>query len=301
MSLATLAQAIAVGLLDGAFYAFLALSFTLVLGLTRALNLAHGDLVLLGGYLGYSAGRALGWHPVVLAPLAGLLLVPVGLVWRALLHRLREPVELSSLVLTFGLSLLLQNGMLALWSADYRLIAADPAGPVALGIAPARIRAAAVGISAIALLQLLLTRTRWGAAIRATGRDPETAQLMGVNTDRVGIATFAVAAALAGVGGVLFAGFHYLHPAAGIDLTLLSITLAILGGIGGGGIGGGGIGGGGVGRLPGLLAGGLGIGLAGSLTITVAGPRWRELVVAGFLLGVLVTRGGGLGAPRGAR
>ena len=148
------------------------------------------------------------------------------------------------------------------------------------------VTAAAVGVSAIALLQLLLIRTRWGAAIRATSRDPETAQLMGVNTDRVGVAAFAVAAALAGVGGVLFAGFHYLHPAAGADLTLLSITLAILGGIG---------------RLPGLLVGGLGIGLAESLTIAAAGPRWRELVVVGTLFAVLVARGGGLGAPRAER
>lgn len=286
MSLPTLAQAVAVGLLDGVFYAFLALAFAIVLGLTRALNLAHGDLVVLGGYLGYTAGRAFGWPPAVLALLAGLLLVPVGLVWRLLLRRLREPVELSSLVLTFGLSLLLQNGMLALWSADYRLIAVDAAAPVALGIAPGRVTAAAAGLCAIAVLQILLTRTRWGTAVRATSRDPETAQLMGVNTDRVGVAAFSVAAALAGVGGVLFAGFHYLHPAAGTDLTLLSVTLAILGGIG---------------RLGGLLVGGLGIGLAESLTIAVAGPRWRELVVAGTLLGVLVARGGGLGAPRGER
>src|SRR5262249_54808737 len=201
--------------------------------LTRALNLAHGEWVLLGGYLGYTAGRLSGWPPLLLAPLAAAALVPVGLAWRALLRRVREPVELNSMALTFGLSLLLQNAMLATWSADYRIVATAGEGGAAtgiLGLGAPRTIAAGVALVTLVGLQLLLDRTRWGTALRATARDAETAALLGVNTDRVGAVSFAAAAALAGAGGVLFAGFHYLHPGAGAELTLLAITLAILGG-----------------------------------------------------------------------
>src|SRR5262249_11707592 len=158
-------------------------------------------------------------------------LLPVGLVWRALLVRVREPVELNSLVLTFGLSLTVQNGLQAIWSADYRLIplGADVDGAV-LGLAPARAAGAVVSVVILGGLQLVLTRTRLGAALRATSRDAEAAALLGVNVDRVGWVSFAVAAAIAGGSGVLFAALHYLQPAAGVELTLLAITLAIWGG-----------------------------------------------------------------------
>jgi len=286
VSLTTLGHAIVTGLASGVVYAFLALPFAIILALTRALNLAHGELVVLGGYVAYAAGRAWGLPPVLLVPLAAVALVPVGLVWRALLARPREPVELNSLVLTFGLSLLLQNAALATWSADYRLIAGGtgaPAAALAFGLSRERAAAATLGLGVFLVLQLVLTRTRWGVALRATSRDAETAALMGVNTDRVSGASFVVAAALAGAGGASFATFHYLHPAAGVELTLLAITLAILGGIG---------------RLPGLLIGGLGVGLIESLTLAWAGPRWRELVVVAALLGALLVRARGLGARR---
>jgi branched-chain amino acid transport system permease protein len=281
MSWTTVGQAILAGLANGAFYAFLALSFTVIFALTRALNLAHGELVLLGGYLGYAAARAFGLPTVLLVPLAAIALVPLGLLWHLLLSRVREPVELNSLVLTFGLSLVLQQGMLSAWSADYRLIPGDAVEPLALGLSRGRAAAAVLALVAIAGLQLLLSRTRLGAALRATSGDAETAALLGVNIDRVAVASFAVAAAIAGAGGVLFGLVHYLHPAAGVELTLLAITLAIFGRTLG-------TAGSRVGPLGGLLLGGLLLGLAESLTVTWAGPRWRELVAAALLLGALL-------------
>jgi branched-chain amino acid transport system permease protein len=285
MSWTTVGQVVVTGLANGAFYAFLALSFTVIFALTRALNLAHGELVLLGGYLGYTAGRAFGVPAVLLVPLAAIALVPLGLLWRALLSRVREPVELNSLVLTFGLSLVLQEGMLAAWSADYRLVPGGGGPPLPLGLSRERAGAAVLALVTIAGLQLLLSRTRLGAAIRATSRDAEAAALLGIDIDRVAIGSFAVAAAIAGAGGVLFGLVHYLHPAAGVDLTLLAITLAIFGGTVGGA--------GRAGPLGGLLLGGLLLGLTESVTVSWAGPRWRELVAAGLLLGVLLAR------PRG--
>ena len=193
MSPTTLAQAIVAGLVGGIVYAFLALPFAIILALTRVLNLAHGELVVLGGYVAYGAGRSWGLPPGLAVPLAAVALVPVGLVWRALLTRVREPIELNSLALTFGLSLLLQNVTLAIWSADYRLIASaagTASGGLVLGVSRERAVTAAVGLGVFLTLHLLLTRTRWGVALRATSRDAETAALMGVNVDRVSGASF---------------------------------------------------------------------------------------------------------------
>lgn len=289
MSLTTLVHAVLVGLLTGSFYAFLALAFALVLGITRALNLAHGELVVLGGYVGYSLWKAWGLPVLLLVPLAALALLPLGVIWRALLARLGEPVELNSLVLTFGLSMLLQNLMLGVFTGDYRLIVGGPEPALALGgigLSGTRLLAAGISLGAVGGLHLILTRTRWGTALRATSLDREAAGLMGINTDGVTLTSFLVAAAIAGGGGVLFATFHYLHPAAGVELTLLAITLSILGGVG---------------RLSGLLLGGLLLGVTESLALTWAGPRWRELVVAGLLLLALLIRSRGLVAGRGRR
>jgi branched-chain amino acid transport system permease protein len=223
-------------------------------------------------------------------PLAGLALVPVGLGARALLARVREPVELNSLVLTFALSLLAQNAMLAAFTADYRLIATGgvTAERGLFGLAPGRVAAAGLAVVTLAGLHLFLARTRWGAALRAVSRDAETAGLMGVDTARLGAWSFALASGIAGAAGVLFATFHYLQPAAGVEITLLAVTLAILREAWGetssraGGI-------------AGLLAGGLAVGLTESLVVAWAGPRWRELVTALVLLAVLVARGRVLG------
>src|SRR5262245_15705618 len=103
----------------------MALGFSMVLGVSRALNLAHGELVILGGYVGYWLWVASGLSPLLLVPVGAAALLPLGLVWQWLLHRVPEPRELNSLVVTFGLSLLLQTTMRALWRSDYRLIA-DP-------------------------------------------------------------------------------------------------------------------------------------------------------------------------------
>jgi branched-chain amino acid transport system permease protein len=285
MSLTTLAQAIVGGLAGGALHALLALPFAIVLGLGRALNVAHGETVVLGGYVAYAAWRAWGLPLPALALLAGVALVPLGLLWRVLLARVPEPLELNSLTLTFGLSLLLQNATRAAWSADYRLIPieAEGAGPTLLGLSPQRAWLAAASFLIFLALHLGLSRTRWGTALRATSSDPDTAALMGVDTGRVARVAFAAAALVAGSSGALFAAIYYLHPSAGVDLTLLAVTLALLGGVG---------------RVGGLLAAGLALGLVEGVTMAALGPRWRELAVTLALLGALLARSRGLAQGR---
>ncbi len=282
MSLNTLIQALVSGVLLGCFYALIALAFSMILGVTRSFNLAHGELVILGGYLGYWLWVASGLHPIFLLPVAAALL-PLGLLWEWLLQRVPEPKELNSLVLTFGLSLLLQNVMAALWKSDYRLIVSrsftESVRVGAVHLNHGRLLAAAAGLAAVGLSSLGLTRTRWGRAIRATALDRQAAALLGINVDRASRTTFLLALALAGIAGVFFATLHYLSPTAGVELTLLAIVLAIWAGVG---------------RLWGVLAAGILLGMIEAVTIAWAGPRWRELMVATILLGSLLTRSRGL-------
>lgn len=283
MSLNTLAQALVSGALLGCFYTLMALAFSMILGVTRALNLAHGDLIILGGYLGYWLWSGSGLHPLFLVPVAGAALLPLALLWHWLFHRLPEPRELSSLVLTFGLSLLLQNIMLALWRGEYRLIASESlTGSLALAglrLNQGRLVVAAAALAVVGALYLGLTRTRWGRAIRATSLDREAAALLGINVDEATRTTFLLAFCLSGVAGVLFATLHYLYPAGGIELTLLAIVLTIWAGVG---------------RLRSVLVAGILLGVVEALTVAWSGPRWRELVVSLMLLASLLARSGGL-------
>ena len=197
----------------------MALGFSMVLGVTRALNLAHGELVVLGGYVGYWLWAGSGLTPLLLAPVAAAALLPLGLLWQWLLRRLPEPKELNSLAVTFGLSLLLQTLMRALWQADYRLIA-DPALTASLRLGPVyvnlgRLLVAVTALVVVGLLWLGLTRTRCGRAVRATSLDAQAAALLGINVDAATRTTFLLALGLSGATGVLFATLHYLHPAGG--------------------------------------------------------------------------------------
>jgi branched-chain amino acid transport system permease protein len=283
VSLNTLLQALASGALLGCFYTLMALGFSIILGVSRSLNLAHGELVILGGYLGHWLWSVSGLHPLLLVPVSAAALLPLALLWQWLLHRTPERKELNSLVLTFGLSLLLQNVMTALWRGEYRLIASEAlSGSVrvaGVSLNHGRVLVAAAALLAVGGLWLGLTRTRWGRAVRATSLDREAAALLGINVDRATKSAFLLALALTGGAGVLFATLHYLYPGAGVELTLLAIVLAIWAGVG---------------RLRSVLVAGILLGLVESVTVTWAGPSWRELVVALLLLGSLLFRSGGL-------
>ncbi|PYO56369.1 MAG: hypothetical protein DMD83_14755, partial [Candidatus Rokuibacteriota bacterium] len=165
----------------------------------------------------------------------------------------------------------------------YRLIA-DPVltaslrlGPVSLNLG--RVLVAAAALLVVGLLWLGLTRTRWGRAVRATSIDAQAAALLGIDVDAAARTTFLLALGLSGATGALFATFHYIHPAAGVELTLMAIVLTIWAGVG---------------RLRSILVAGILLGIIEAVSAAWAGPRWRETAVALLLLGSLLARSGGL-------
>ncbi len=280
-------QIIITGFSLGSFYALVALGFSLIFGITRAFNLAHGELIVLAGYLSFALVKFyevpfLWTLPFCMTALA-LTTLPLGLG----LRRLGEPYGLNTLVATFGLVLLLQNLMLVLFSADYRLIPSEfprvslPGSEVALS--GNQIFLFVLSLVATGAVHLLLHRTFLGKALRATIQDPEAAQMVGINIKRTGLSAFGLGGLLIGLAGPLFGQNMYLYPTAGAEATLIAIILTIFAGVG---------------RTRTLLVGGWLLGLAESAAILFLGSKWRELVAAAVLLVLLALRPEGIAARR---
>ncbi|MGQ9920184.1 MAG: branched-chain amino acid ABC transporter permease [Desulfobacca sp.] len=278
-------QAILAGLSLGSFYTLLGLGFALIFGVTRAFNLAHGDFILLAGYLAFALWQF--WHlafPWILC-LCMVSLPMALLALRALLHRLPEPFELNSLVVTFGLAIVLQNLFLGLFSADYRLILLPasvvldlPAWSLVLTANQALLLLGS--LLATTMVYLFLHRTFVGKALRATIQNREGAALAGIRVDRMQLLAFGVGGLLIGLAGPLMAVNMYLHPAGGLEPTLIAVILTIAAGVG---------------RTGRLLWTGWLLGLAESFASLIIGSSWRELVSALILILILVCRPGASG------
>ncbi len=276
-------DAAAAGLMTGALYALLASGFALELGVARAFNLAHGELIVLGAYIGEFLWRSAGLSPVAAMPLAALPCGVLAVAGGPLLRRLGEPFVLRALVLSFGLSLMLQGGLQDAFSADLRVIAVPiwEEGVRFLGVhLPAgRLIVAAVSAGLLIVLHLVWTRTFFGKSLRAVSQDREAACLAGISPRRVDGIALLLGGLLAGASGPLFAAVHTIGPAAGRGPVTFAIVLTILAGIG---------------RMGGLLAAGLLLGVTEALAGWFGGAMWRDLIPLGLLIGLLRWRGGAL-------
>jgi branched-chain amino acid transport system permease protein len=276
-------DAAAAGLMTGALYALLASGFALVLSVARTFNLAHGELIVLGAYIGEYLWRTAGLSPLAAMPLAALPCGALVLASRPLLRRLGEPFVLRALVLTFGLSLVLQGALQDAFSADLRMIVvpAWEEGIQLLGVRlPAgRLIVALVSVGLLLALYLVWTRTFFGKSLRAVSQDREAACLAGISPRRVDGIVLLLGGLLAGASGPLFAAVHSISPAVGLGPVTLAIVLTILAGIG---------------RIGGLLVGGLLLGLAEALAGWFGGAMWHDLIPLGLLVGLLRWRAGRL-------
>ena len=271
------------GITLGSFYTLIAMGFALIFGVTRTFNLAHGELLVLAGYTSYWLWKGLGLN-LFFCFLGALMVTLLACVLlERLLSRLREPLELNSIVVTFGVAILLQNGMLFCFSGDYRLIRVPLLNEglqlQTIRLSYGQLTLLVLSLVVIGTLYLLMRHTYVGKALRATIQDQEAAALAGVNVTAMRILAFIIGAFLIGLAGPLYGCIHYLYPTAGHQATLLAITITIFAGIG---------------RTRGLILGGWLLGVAESMAVVFLGASWREMVSAVMLLTLLAIRPHGI-------
>jgi branched-chain amino acid transport system permease protein len=281
------ADLLATGFSLGSFYALVALGFSLIFGITRAFNLAHGELIVVAGYLAFALWKFF-QAPFLVTFGPCLVVMAIASVPLCLLLRgLKEPYGLNTMVVTFGLALLLQNLMLVLFSADYRLIRPESASFTLPGmeftISANQGLLVLLSLLATGAVHVLLHHTFLGKALRATIQDRGAAQMAGINVKRMAFIGFGLGGMLIGLAGPLYGQNMYLFPTAGTGATLIAIILTIFAGVG---------------RIRTLLVGGWLLGLVESATILSLGSRWRELVAAVVLLALLAWRPEGIAAQR---
>jgi branched-chain amino acid transport system permease protein len=270
------------GLIIGAFYALMALGLSLILNLSGVINFAHGGFLAIGAYLAYTLMPHIGfWGALAAAP---LMTAALGLVVeRALIRPLYGRDPLYSLLLTFGLAFILEDGTRYIWGpATLPFVVPDwlssPLSSTFFFLTAYRMFMVGLVVVAVIGMFLILNRTRLGMRIRAGTLDLETVSVLGVNTRILRNLNFGLGIYLAGLAGVLAAGMLGLQPTIGSTLIMPSFVAIIIGGLG---------------SLPGTLLGGLLIGVASGIT-TVFFPSASEAVIYVIMGLVLLVRPRGL-------
>jgi branched-chain amino acid transport system permease protein len=265
------------GILQGGVYAAAAVGLSLIFGVSGILNAAHGELVMLGAFATYWMYTLWRVDPLLSLPVTFALLFVLGwaLQYFLLNRTLGQPLLLSLLV-TFGVSLVILNVALRVWSADYRLMRVpylDRSIIVGEFIVPrARLVACVLGVAMVAALTFMLASTRLGRMIRATAQDWEMARLVGVNHRRISAVTFGIGAGISGMAGSLFALYSPVEPNMGLSFTLFAFAVVVLGGLG---------------YTPGVLWGGLALGIAQAFTETYLEAGLSLLVAFALLYLIL--------------
>jgi len=285
-------QAVYSGVLTGGYYALVALGLALVFGTMKIINLAHGELVLLAAYIAYTAESQFGLNPLASIPFAMVLVGIVAVVVYLLVSRIKTDRELNSLILTFGVGIILTNFVLLVWAADiHSTTTAWFQEAVVVGdllfSSRSEILFFVVGVALVFATWWWLSRTWYGRAIRAVSSNREAAMLMGVNPRQTEILSFVVASVLATVAGIAIYTGQVIQPSLGHALTIKAFIITVLAGMG---------------SIPGVLLGAVLIGVIEALTVTYWSSALQEFTGMVLFLVVLLVRPQGLfgfGARRG--
>lgn len=273
------------GLILGSVYALLALGYTMVYGIIKLINFAHGDIYMMGAFMGYFLINSLqmNFFLALILAMAGTALL--GVVIEYLAYRpLRNSTRIAALITAIGVSFLLEYGMVFFVGANTRpfpqviqTVRYD-LGPVSVS----NIQLMILGISIVLMiaLQFIVQKTKMGKAMRAVSVDSDAAQLMGINVNRTISFTFALGSALAGAAGVLIALYYNsLEPLMGMTPGIKSFVAAVLGGIG---------------IIPGAALGGFVIGLLETFATAIGLSDFRDAIVYAILIVILLIRPAGL-------
>jgi branched-chain amino acid transport system permease protein len=282
--MALLLQILANGMLLGGLYALMALGLALVWGVLNIVNLAHGAFIMLGAYVCYYLFTLLHLDPFAALPLCMLSLFCLGyLLQRHVLNLIVRAPMFNTLLITFGLDVVLKYLAQIVFSADFRVINPTYAGAnftLAGATLPlVRVLAFAVALALTFAVWLLLARTRLGRAVRACAQNLVAARLYGVQPRTVYALTFGLGAALAGAAGDLYGVVSQINPYIGDALTAKSFAIAIIGGLD---------------NPLGVVVGGLFLGILESFTSLYIGPTYTEVASFSVLVLVLIVRPKGL-------
>ena len=273
------------GVILGSMYALIAVGVSLIWGTMRMLNFAQGEFYMLGGFAAYFLIQAVGLSPFVGVPLAVVAVFAAAVVIQRLAIQplMGNPNwEFSTIVATLAISIILQN--FALHAFGERVLSMDYfiQGVVSFGkvrIANQRLLILGTSVLSAAALWLLMTRTSFGLALRATAQDRDAATLYGVNTRLVYLGTFGLAAAMAALGATMLAPIFAISPWMGVPVMLKGFIVVVLGGLS---------------RIEGAVLGGFVLGITETLATIAFSSEWKDVVSFGLLIAVLWVRPWGL-------
>lgn len=272
------------GIQIGSIYALVALGYSMVYGIVKLINFAHGDIIMMGSYAVWFFIARLNLPPAVSIILSILFCALLGVTIEKVAYKpLRNSPRISLLITAIGISFLLQYGMQLIFTPNPRMFTNLFPGQLSLGsfnISNATLVTICVSIVMMVLLTLLVNHSKMGKAMRAVSEDNEAAQLMGINVNNTISFTFAIGSALAAVAAVLYCcSYQQIEPTMGSMLGLKAFVAAVLGGIG---------------SIPGAVLGGVLIGIAESFTKGYLSSALADAVVFGILILVLLIKPAGI-------
>jgi len=284
-SVVAMLQQLVNGLILGSVYALLALGYTMVYGIIKLINFAHGDIYMMGAFMGYFLINSLHLNFFLALILAMIGTAALGVLVEFLAYRpLRNSTRIAALITAIGVSFFLEYVMVYFVGANTRSFpqvietVRYSFGPISL--TNIQLMILAVSLILMVLLQVIVQKTKMGKAMRAVSVDSDAAQLMGINVNRTISFTFALGSALAGAAGVLIALYYNsLEPLMGMTPGLKSFVAAVLGGIG---------------IIPGAAFGGFVIGLLETFATAFGMSDFRDAIVYGILILILLVRPAGI-------
>ncbi|MBZ5750058.1 MULTISPECIES: branched-chain amino acid ABC transporter permease [Metabacillus] len=273
------------GISLGSIYALIALGYTMVYGIIKLINFAHGDVFMVGSFIGFYAITAfgLGFIPALLLSMVACAAFGV-LIERIAYKRLRNATRIAALITAIGVSLLIEYGVIYVRGAQPEAYPAVFSNKTfdffGAQISSQSLLILCTSVVLMIILQFIVHRTKIGKAMRAVSHDIDAARLMGINVDRTISATFAIGSALAGAAGVIF-GIYYtkIEPLMGVIPGLKAFIAAVLGGIG---------------IIPGAMVGGLVLGVAETIVSALGFSLWRDAAAFIILILILIFKPSGI-------
>ncbi|HEY6873871.1 MAG TPA: branched-chain amino acid ABC transporter permease [Geobacteraceae bacterium] len=277
-------QSLISGILIGGVYALIGIGLTIIFGVMRIINFAHGDLLMLGMYLTYYLFTLFHIDPFVSIVITIPLMFLYGaFLQKVLINRVLGALPQNQILLTIGLGLIMSNTIMLAFTSDYKILSTSYSSSsfniAGISISSPLVISFLITACITAALYWFLMKTDTGQAIRATAQDREAAQLMGIDVKRMSIIAFGLGAALAGTAGALISPTYYIFPQVGSTFTLKAFVITVLGGMG---------------SIVGATMGGVLIGVAESIGGVYFGAGWKEVIVFVLFLLVLLFKPAGL-------